>query len=158
MEYIFLFLIKFIDNIITTAKNISLYKNKVKLSAFFTIISQFLFFFIISKIVTDGSLVSIFVVSIAAGLGSYFASFINNKITKDKTWINVITCSDLNKIESLSKYLYNKKIKCVMYDAYNRHMEKTYAIQAFAKTKEESLIIDNFIKENKLKCLREIVN
>lgn len=157
MQYIILSLVKLLDNMITTARSITLYQNKSIVSAVLTTISQFLFFFVISGIITDGSITAIFVVSISAGLGSYIASFINNKISKDRTWINIITCSDMDKMEELSKYLYNSKIKCIMYDAYTRSGGKTYTIQAFAKTRFESSLIDEYIKRNNVKCLREIV-
>ena len=157
MYYLFLFLIKILDNLIITAKNITLYQNKSILSALLTVISQFIFFFIISSIVTDNSFLSILILSFSAGIGSYLASFINNKISKDRTWINIITCSDIEKMERLSKYLYKNKIKCIMYDAYTRSGEKTYSIQAFAKTRSESSLIDKYIYNNNIKCLREIV-
>lgn len=157
MQYLILSLVKLLDNMITTAKSITLYQNRAIVSAILTVISQFLFFFVISGIITDGSLIAIFVVSISAGLGSYIASFINNKLAKDRTWINIITCSDMDEMEELSKYLYENKIKCIMYDAYTRRGEKTYAIQAFAKTRFESSLIDKYITNNQMKCLREIV-
>ena len=157
MEYIILAIIKILDNIITTAKSITLYQNKAILSSILTIISQFLFFFVVSSIVTDGSILSIFIVSISAGIGSYIASFINNKLSKDRTWINIITCSNIEFMEELSKYLYKNKIKCIMYDAYTRKGYKTYTIQAFAKTRNESSLIDNYISKSNVKCLREIV-
>jgi hypothetical protein len=149
--------VKVLDNAISAAKSIALYQNKPILSAIFATISQFLFFYVVSGVLSDGSTIAICVVSLSAGFGNYLASFINDKISKDRTFINIITCSDMDAMDKLSKYLYEHKIKCILYDTYTRCGEKSYSIQAFAKTRAESIKINEYIRVNNIKCLREIV-
>lgn len=45
-----LFIIKVLDNIITTAKSITIYKNKEILSSILVIISQLMFYFVIKQV------------------------------------------------------------------------------------------------------------
>lgn len=158
MSYIILSVVKFLDSMISTAKNITLYQNKIIASAILTFISQIIFFFVVSEVITDGSLESIIVVSMSAGLGSYIASLINNKLSKDRTFINVITSKNIDELKNLSAYLYSNHIKCILYDSYTRDGNPTYTIEAFAKTRNESMLINNYISKNNISCLREIID
>ena len=101
-------------------------------------------------------MLSIMVVSIASGIGSYIAFFINNKFSKETVYINIVTSNDKNQMKAFSDYMRASGIKVVTLDAYNDHIEKTLTALVFANTREQSSKIDDYmIKHDGL--YREVV-
>ena len=154
--YITLAFTKIIDNLIATEKSILIQKNKAIAASIFVMISEFMFIFIIKKVVSDSNIASAIVVSVAAGLGSYIAFCINNKFSKETVYINIVTSNDKNKMKIFSDYMRDSGIKVVTLDAYNDHIEKTLTALVFANTREQSSKIDDYmIKHDGL--YREVV-
>ena len=157
MELLILGLIKVFDNIIGTVKNIFIYKNKKFWTAVMTIISQFMFYFVIQSIASDDSNITIAVVSICSGIGTYIAMFANDRFQKEATYTNILTCSCEDSITGLCDYLLNNKIKYIPVDSYNRANEPTKTVFAFAATRYESKLIDEFISNSDTKYLRQVL-
>ena len=154
--YITLAFTKIIDNLIATEKSILIQKNKAIAASIFVMISEFMFIFIIKKVVSDSNIASAIVVSVAAGIGSYIAFCINNKFSKETVYINIVTSNDKNKMKIFSDYMRDSGIKVVTLDAYNDHIEKTLTALVFANTREQSSKIDDYmIKHDGL--YREVV-
>ena len=82
MTYLYLFVIKIIDNCIMTAKSLAQYKHKKILSSALVALSQLLFYVLIKQIVNDGSWLSIWIVVAASFIGNYIAFMINDKFKK----------------------------------------------------------------------------
>ncbi len=140
--------VKVIDNIVSTEKTILTQKNKAIAASLLVVISQFMFYFIIKEVVDDSNIISTFVVSVASGIGSYIAFFMNKKLSKEMVYINIITSNDKNKMKAFGDYMRAKNIKIVTMDAYNDDIEKTLTAIVFASTKEESIHIDNYINKH----------
>lgn len=140
--------VKVIDNIVSTEKTILTQKNKAIAASLLVVISQFMFYFIIKEVVADSNIISTFVVSVASGIGSYIAFFMNKKLSKEMVYINIITSNDKNKMKAFGDYMRAKNIKIVTMDAYNDDIEKTLTAIVFASTKEESIHIDNYINKH----------
>ena len=157
MQTAILFFIKVLDNIITTAKSITIYRNKEILSSILVIISQLMFYFVITKVIEDDSLVSIFVVSIASGMGTYLAFKINNRFKRDALWTNVLTCKDKIEIEKFCSFLVDNGIKYIVNDSYSRKWEPRYSILVFSRTKHESKLIDEYLSKSNVKFLRQVI-
>lgn len=104
-----------------------------------------MFYFIIKEVVADSNMISIIVVSVASGIGSYIAFYINQKWSKDMVYINIITSNDINKMKAFSDYMRTEGIKIVTLDAYNDDIEKTLTALVFANTREQSSRIDNYM-------------
>lgn len=143
--YITLAFTKIIDNLITTEKAILIQKSKAVAASIFVMISEFMFFFIIKKVVADSNIISIIVVSVAAGIGSYIAFCINKKWSKDRVYINIITSNDISNMKAFGDYMRTEGIKVVTLDAYNDDINKTLTAIVFANTKEQSKQIDKYI-------------
>lgn len=157
MEIFLLGLIKVIDNVITTAKSITTYQNKKLVTSILVVISQFMFYFIVKSIVTDGSIESTIIVCICSGIGTYIAMLISDRFKKDSTYTNILTCSHNDSIDEMCEYLLNHSIKYIPVDSYNRRNERTKTIIAFAQTKYESSLIDQFLDQSSTKYLRQIL-
>lgn len=107
-----------------------------------------MFYFIIKEVVADSNILSIVVVSVASGIGSYIAFYINKKWSKDMVYINIITSNDIEKMKAFSDYMRTEGIKVVTLDAYNDHIEKTLTALVFANTREQSSKIDNYMAKH----------
>lgn len=155
--YIFLAIIKIFDNIVLTAKSIATYKEQKILSSILVVISQLIFYLVIDQVIEDNTLLAIIIVSVSSGIGNYIAFLINNKFRKDAKWTMVLTSSDVEDIKKLCNYLTECKIKHIANDGYTRKGHKTINVIAFSKTKDESRLIENYLKNTDSKYLKEII-
>ena len=146
--YITLAVIKIIDNIISTEKTILTQKNKAISASILVVISQFMFYMLIKQVVADDNIISIMIVSVASGIGSYIAFYMNKKLSKDMVYINIVTSNDKDKMKAFGDYMRTENIKIVTFDAYNDDRENTLTALVFANTKEQSSKIDNYISKH----------
>lgn len=156
MTYVLLALAKILDNVILTAKSIATYKGKRLLSSVLVAVSQLIFYLIIEQVVSDNSLFAIMLVSISSGIGNYVGFVINDKFKKDDVWTNIITSSDKEMLVRLCTTLKEHRVKYLLYDTYNRSFAQSYTVTAFTKTKAESKLIDEFLKQTDARYLRMI--
>ena len=157
IEYILLAIVKVFDNVIQTAKSISTYKEQKILSSILTIISQLIFYLVISQVIEDNTLLAIIIVSVSSGIGNYIAFIVNGKFKKAAKWTFVITSHNLNDIQNLCNYLAIHKIKYIASDGYTRRGEHTINVMAFSKSKDDSRLIEKFLKNTETKYLKEII-
>lgn len=157
IEYILLAVIKILDNIILTAKSIATYKEQKFFSSILVIVSQLIFYLVINQVINDNTMMAIIIVSVSSGIGNYVAFLINNKFKKDTKWTFVITSSNINDIQRLCNYLAEHKIKYIANDGYTRKGEHTINVIAFSKSKNDSRLIEQFLKETESKYLKEII-
>lgn len=157
MEFIILGIIKIIDNMISTAKNITTYKGKKLLTSLLVIISQFLFYFLIDSVVSDDSYTTIIVICICSGVGTYIAMYINDVAKRDATYTNILTCKCDDNITDLVSYLLSHSIEHIVFDSYNLDGEENRTILVFARTKVESSLIDEFTQKSSVKFFRKVL-
>lgn len=157
IEYIVLGLIKVLDNIVLTAKSLAQYKEQKILSSILVIVSQLIFYFVISQIIEDNSILAIVIVSVSSGLGNLLAFKINDKFKRDTKWTFVIASSNLNDIQKLCNYLAEHGIKYIANDGYTRKGNHTINVIAFSKSKNESRLIEGFLATTESKYLKEII-
>ena len=153
--YIVLAIIKVIDNIVGTAKNIAQYQERKFLSSVLVTVSQLLFYLLINKVIEDNSMLAIVIVAIASGIGNYIAFLINAKFRKDAKWVLLFTSSDVDKSKEFSEYLTKNKIKNVVNKGYDRTWESVINIIIFSKSKDESRVISKYLEDSNFKYLLE---
>jgi uncharacterized protein YebE (UPF0316 family) len=156
-SYILLALVKVIDNIILTGKTILTQKNKAIASSILVIVSQFIFYFVVKQVVDDNNFISIFIVSVASGIGSYIAFCINKRFSKDTVYVNIITSNDRSKMKAFGDHMRAEGIKIVTLEAYSDTVERTLTALVFANTKDQSIQIDKYVDEHE-GFFREVVN
>lgn len=157
LQHIILGLVKVIDNIVSTEKTILTQKNKALAASILVVISQIMFYFVIKEVVADSNIISIIVVSIASGVGSYIAFYINKRFSKETVFINIVTANDKEKMKDFGDHMRTEGVKIVTFDAYNDHIESTLTALVFANTKSQSSKIDKYIETHD-GFFREIVN
>ena len=157
LSYILLSIIKIFDNVVSTAKSIATYQEKKVLSSILVIISQLIFYLIIDQVINDSTMLAIIIVAISSGIGNYIAFTINERFKKDIKWTFVITSSDVEDIKVLCNYLAANKIKYIANDGYTICGEHTINVIAFSKTKNDSRLIEGYLKNTESKYLKEII-
>lgn len=157
MDIVILGIIKILDNVITTAKNIATYQNKKLVTSVLVTLSQFMFYIVIKSVVEDESIITTIVVCVCSGIGTYIAMLANDKLKKESTFTNILTCSCNDSITELCDYLLQHKIKYIPVDSYDRENKPTKTVLAFASTRYESKLIDNFVANASTKYLRQVL-
>lgn len=153
-----LFLAKVLDNALGTAKTILVQRNRCILAGVALGLSNFIYFCITKDIVASDNMLSLVIVSIASGVGCCLAIAFNNKFSKDRTYVNVILSDNLEEMKKLRDFLAVNKITNIISDSYDLSWKKTLSITAYAETKEQSRLIDEYLKNNDVKFKRLVQN
>lgn len=158
MPYLYLamlFLAKVFDNMLGTAKTILVQRGKPVLAGTALALSNYIYLHITKNVVTDDNGIALIIVSIASGVGCYIAIKVNNRLSKDRTYVNVIMSDNKAAMQDFRDFLAQHHITNVASDSYTRDWDtKTITITAYANTKAESSLISNYIKTNDTKFKR----
>lgn len=152
-----LFLAKVLDNTLNTAKTILVQRNRCLLAGVALGLSNFIYLSITKDIVTSDSTLALVIVSIASGVGCCLAVALSNRFSKDRTYVNVILSDDKETMKEFRDFLAENHITNVATDSYTLDWSrKSISITAYAQTKAQSRLIDEYIKRSLLKCKRVI--
>lgn len=152
-----LFVAKMMDNALGTAKTILVQRSRCLLAGIALALSNYIYFCITRNIVTTDSNLAILVVSIASGVGCCLAVALNNRLSRERTFVNVIMSDDLDAMRQFRDFLAEHHITNVAADSYTLDWSvKTITITAYAETKEESMLINRYIENSPLKFKRVI--
>lgn len=152
-----LFLAKVLDNTLNTAKTILVQRNRCLLAGVALGLSNFIYLSITKDIVTSDSILALVVVSIASGVGCCLAVALSNRFSKDRTYVNVILSDDKEAMKEFRDFLAENHITNVATDSYTLDWSrKSISITAYAQTKAQSRLIDEYIERSLLKCKRVI--
>lgn len=152
-----LFLAKVLDNMLNTAKTILVQRNRCLLAGVALGLSNFIYLSITKDIVTSDSTLALVIVSIASGVGCCLAVALSNRFSKDRTYVNVILSDDKEAMKEFRDFLAENHITNVATDSYTLDWSrKSISITAYAQTKAQSRLIDEYIERSLLKCKRVI--
>ncbi|MBU3840474.1 MAG: hypothetical protein IAA25_05755 [Candidatus Ruminococcus intestinipullorum] len=152
-----IFFAKVIDNALNTTKTILIQRSRWLLAGIAVGISDFIYFWITKRVVSSDSMAAILVVSLAGGVGCALACLLSDKMSKDRTYVNVIMSDDLEAMMDFRDFLAKNHITNVASDSYTLDWDqKTITITAYAETKAESRLINKYIEESPLKFKRVI--
>ena len=152
-----LFVAKVADNALSTTKTIMVQRSRWILAGFAVILSDFIYFWITTRVVSAESEIAMLVVAVAGGVGCSLACLVNEKMSKDRTYVNVIMSDDIEEMKRLRDFLAKHHITNVAADSYTLDWNaKTITITAYPETKAESRLINEFIEESKTKFKRVV--
>lgn len=158
--YLYLFILffaKVLDNTLGTAKTILVQRNRCLLAGVALGLSNFIYLSITKDIVTTDSTLALVVVSIASGVGCCLAVMFNNRFSKDKTYVNVIMSDNKDAMKDFRDFLARHHITNTATDSYTLDWgKKTISITAYAETRAQSKLIDDYIESSQLKFKRMI--
>lgn len=152
-----LFFAKMIDNLFGTAKTILIQRNRCILAGLALTVSDFIYFHITRNIITADSDLAIIVVSVASGAGCCLAMLVSKRLSKDKTYVNVIMSDNRKAMQDFRDFLAGHHITNVASDSYTLDWDtKTITITAYAETKKQHMLINEYIENSPLKFKRVI--
>lgn len=111
----------------------------------------------ISKVVSENNLWVILAVSVASGIGSFVAFKLNDKFSKEKLYLNIITSKHEDDMRELCEFLRIHQIENIVTDSYRKDWTKSYAVQIFALTRIQSSLIDQFLAGEENKYFRRVL-
>ena len=152
-----LFAAKVADNALSTTKTILVQRSRWILAGIAVIISDFIYFWITKRVVSADNELAMLVVAVAGGVGCSLACFINEKMSKDRTYVNVIMSDNLRAMQNFRDFLATHHITNVAADTYTLDWsKKTISITAYPETKEQSRLITEYIEHSPLKFKRVV--
>ena len=152
-----LFAAKVADNALSTTKTILVQRSRWILAGIAVIISDFIYFWITKRVVSANNEIAMLVVAVAGGVGCSLACFINEKMSKDRTYVNVIMSDNLRAMQNFRDFLATHHITNVAADTYTLDWsKKTISITAYPETKEQSRLITEYIEHSPLKFKRVV--
>ena len=141
---------------LTTSKTILVQRNRPVFASLAVIASQIIFYKLIDSIGSSDNDLALYIVSIASGIGTFLALKVGSRFSKERTYVNVILSDDKEAMIELRDFLKGHKITNLATDGYTRYWQKTIAITAYAETKEQSRLIDEYIQGSCVKFKRII--
>ena len=157
ISMLLLFFAKILDNALSTGKTILIQHNKGLLAGVAVTISSLLYFSVIKNVISAENNIAMLVVSIASGIGCYIAVMITNRFSKDRTYVNVVMSDDKEAVKDFRDFLAEHHITNVAVDSYTMDWQrKTITVTAYAETKEESRLINQYLNESTAKFKRLI--
>ena len=156
LELLLLFGLKAADNLLSTGKQILIQRHKPILASLSVVLSQIIFYRLIDKVSAYNGDLALYIVAIASGVGTFLAVKISDKFSKERTFVNVILSDDKDAMVDLREFLKEHHITNLATDGYTKDWNKTIAITAYAETREQSRLIDQYIKDSSVKFKRII--
>lgn len=157
MTLIALFFAKILDNALSTGKTILIQRNKGALAGVAVAISSLLYFSVIKNVVSAENNIAMLVVSLASGIGCYAAVMVTNRFSKERTYVNVVMSDNKEAVKDFRDFLAEHHITNVAADSYTMDWKrKTITVTAYAETKEESRLINQYLNDSTIKFKRLI--
>lgn len=157
LYYFVLFFSKVLDNALATTKTILVQRSRCILAGIALGMSNYINYCITKNIVTTDNHLAIVVVSIASGVGCCLAVAVGNRLSRDRTYVNVVMCDNRAAMQDFRDFLARHHITNVAADSYTQDWgQKTITVTAYAETKVESKLIDEYIACSPLKFKRVI--
>ena len=115
-------------------------------------LSDCIYFWVTKRIVSANSNLVILVVAMAGGIGCALACLVSEKISKDRTYVNVILSDNLEAMKAFRDFLAQHHITNVATDSYTLDWnKKTISITAYTETKRQTRLIEQYIENSPLK-------
>ena len=152
-----LFLAKVFDNALSTTKTILIQRSRWLLAGVSVVLSDFIYFWLTKKVVAADNNWAILIVAIAGGVGCSIACLVSERLSKDRTYVNVIMSDNLEAMKAFRDFLAEHHITNVAADTYTLDWnKKAISITAYPETKAEKHLITEYIENSPLKFKRVI--
>ena len=157
LYFLTLFGAKVLDNTLSTAKTILIQRNRCLLAGVTVAVSDFIYFLLIKNVLSADSPFAIAVVAVAGGIGCCIAVLLSNRLSRERTFVNVVMSDDRAAMQEFRDYLARHHITNVACDSYTLDWDrKTITITAYTDTKAQNELIDDYIERSDLKFKRRI--
>ena len=149
-----LFFAKVVDNALSTTKTILVQRNHSILAGIALAASNFIYLCITKNVVNSDSYLALIVVSLASGVGCCMAVAVSSRLSKEKTYVNVIMSDDKEKMQAFRDFLAQHHITNTATDSYTLDWTtKSITVTAFAETNVHiPNVLDDLIETSKIIC------
>ena len=128
-----LFLAKVVDNALSTAKTILVQRNHCILAGVSLAASNCIYLCVTKNVVNSDGCLALIVVSIASGVGCCLAVAVSNRLSKERTFVNVIMSDDKEKMQAFRGFLAQHHITNTATDSYTLDWNtKSITVTAYA--------------------------
>lgn len=142
---VLIFFAKVLDNALSTAKTILIQRNRWLFAGIAVVVSDFLYFWMIKKVVAADSIVAIIVVAVAGGVGCAVACLISDRLLEEKLNVHVIYADEPRNLKELQESFKEMHILTVVTECYlDDWNEKKATMIAYPKTKRQEQWIKSF--------------
>lgn len=142
------FILKLIDNGLSTLKTIFIQKEKYILGALSNAFSTLFYLIAIVQVAKSNDMFSIIAMCIATFLGTLIPGILIKKSERDKLYIYEITTTNFEAGKIFADELRDTNIAIHAHTTYDEDMNKVLVCKVYCSTKEESRIIDTLIPSN----------
>lgn len=140
------FILKLIDNALSTAKTIYLHKERYVLGATLNSASTFFYLVAIVQVAKSNDMFSIIAMCIATFIGTLLPGLIMKKSERDKLFIYDITTDDLDRGKSFADLIRENNIAITTHVSYDSEMDKVLSCKVYCPTKIESRLVDDLLE------------
>lgn len=145
MQILFVFILKIIDNALSTAKTIYINKERYVLGSILNAFATFFYLVAIVQIAKSSDMKSIIAMCIATFIGTYLPGVLIKKSERDKLYIYDITAPNLNAGKLFADLIRDNDIAIRTSISYDSDMKKVLSCKVFCSSKEESRFINSLI-------------
>lgn len=145
MMYLLVFILKLLDGVFSTLKNIFLIKNKYFLSALVSTIGTFFYLTMVVELAKTTGIMATLVVCLANFIGTYIPSISMEKLEKDKLYIYSITSTTLEEGKAFADLVRKNNLAITTDGRRNENMEKVLFCEVYCKTREASKLLESLL-------------
>lgn len=145
MEILIAFVLKTLDNALSTAKTIYISKEKYFLGSLFNAFACFFYLIAIVQMTKDSSFKSILAMCVATFVGSFIPGILFKKSERDKLYIFDITSHTLEAGIAFADKIRQHDLAIKTFKSYDSRMNETLSCKIYCATKEESKLVNQMI-------------
>jgi uncharacterized protein YebE (UPF0316 family) len=146
--YLLVFVLKLLDGVFSTLKNIFLIKGQFFLSALVSTIGTFFYLTMVVELAKATGVMATIVVCLANFIGTYVPSISMNKLEKDKLHVYNITSSTLEEGKSFADLVRKNNLAITTDGRRDENMEKVLFCEVYCKTREASKLLESLIPKS----------
>ena len=139
--------LKICDNALSTVKTIFLSKEKYVSAYLFASFSTLFYLLAIVRIANSNDPYSMAAMCVATFIGTLIPCFIVKKTEREKLYIFDVTSDTLENGKEFADALRKNNIAVNSNIVYNREMVKTLQCNIYCKTKEQSKVVNDLLKD-----------
>lgn len=139
------FFLKLLDVTLNTAKHAFFVRNKHLLASLLGASTTFIYFMLITRVLSANNYTSIALVSLATFIGSYLPPIIIKHFEKDKVWVFDVTPTTSKEGRAFAKKIRSKGFPVVTYKSFNKLNQPVVCSKIFSDSKEKSREIKRLI-------------
>lgn len=145
MSPLIAFVLKILDNGLSTAKTIYINKERYVLGALLSAFSTFFYLVAIVQLTKNNDMKSIIAMCVATFIGTYMPGLLIKRSERDRLWIFDVTADSLDKGKEFADKIRKHNIAIKSYSSYDTDINKVLSCKVYCSTKSESRLVNKFI-------------